>query len=487
MAGMPERVPTGVAGLDEVLNGGLPRNHVYLIKGNPGSGKTTLGMQFLLEGVRRGERALYMTLLHPERELREMAASHGWDLAGVEVVSLTGAAEAESRRAEQTLLPSGEVQLDDVTRAIRSVLDRVRPDRLVLDSIDQLHLLAGDPVLYRRRVVALLRLLDERAVTAIFMQPDENGAAFSTLAHGVVVLDTVVPPYGETRRRLRVEKVRGSSFAGGLHALRIHTGGVEVFPRLPSTGGMAAILEPAHSGIVALDAMLGGGLEFGTACLIAGQTGTGKSAIATAYARAAVSRGQHAVVVLFDERIPTFLTRSAGIGMDLAPLLAAGALTIREIKIGGVSVGEMAHHLRKSVEEKGAKVVVIDSLTGYSAAFASEPRALGQLHDMLGYLGQHGVLSLMTVSEHGLSNPDRLPEDASYIADTVVLLRRFEAGGAVRLAISVVKKRHGDHERTIRELRITSEGIVIGEALTGFQGVLSGTPRFIGRREMLMD
>ena len=482
------RISTGVTGLDEILGGGLPGNHVYLLQGPPGSGKTTISIQFLLEGVRHGEKNLYITLLQARRELDETFASHGWSLAGIEIVSLLGAAEAESRLSEQTLLPSSEVQLDDVVNGIREAIDRVKPARLVFDSIDQLRLLANDPALYRRKVLMILRMLEDRSITALFTEPTARNEEFKTLCHGVIMLDMVMPRYGEMRRRLWVEKVRGAAFAGGYHSLRIRTGGVVVYPRLPlRESAIRHEWLAAHSGNEELDALLGGGLEFGTACLIAGQTGTGKSTMASEYACAAAKRGEHAVVYLFDERLDTFVRRSEGLGTDVVPLMDKGMLAVKEVSVGELSAGQLADLLRTAVEDMQARVVVIDSISGYFASLPEEPQLAAQLHEMLAYLSQHNVLSLITLAEHNPRAGGPVFINASYIADSVVQLRRFEAFGRVRIAISVIKKRHGNHEKTIRELQITENGLVLGEPLDEFQGVLTGEPVFVGKRNKLME
>ena len=484
-----DRVSTGVPGLDEILHGGLPPRHVYLLEGGPGAGKTTLGLQFLREGVRRGEKVLYITLIHAKRTLEEMAASHGWDLEGVEIVSLAVASEAESKAAEQTLLPTWEVQLTDVIDAVKHALDRVKPTRVVFDSVEQFRLLAGDAVIYRQRILAMQRLMEERNATSIFVETSHATPEFKTLAHGVITLDTLVPPYGEMHRRIHIGKMRSVAFVGGFHSFNIQTGGIEVYPRLPHA---AQVVQKewsyATSGIDELDAMLEGGLAYGTSCLIAGQAGTGKTTLSTAYAYSEAKRGSRSTVFLFDERIDTFLKRAKGFGMDLPPLIEQGLIAVQRVDIGDMSTGEFGQRLREAVEQHKARIVVIDSLSGYASAMADEPQVIGQLHDTMTYLGQHGILTLMTASEHGIVGTPSRTFDASYIADTVVLLRRFEAMGTIRLAVSVIKRRYGNHEKTIRELQITSaKGVVIGQPLKEFQGVLTGEPTFVGEPKKLME
>jgi circadian clock protein KaiC len=481
-------VPTGVSGLDEILRGGFPPNHVYLLEGDPGAGKTTLGLQFLLEGVRRGEKVLYLTLLHERRTLDEMAVSHGWDLAGVEIISLVSASEAESSMAGQTVLPSSEVQLSSVMDAIKEAVDRIKPSRVFFDSIDQLRLLAGDAVIYRQKVLALQWLLETRNTTAIFADMIRVIPEFKTLAHGAIILDTVMRAYGEIHRRIHVEKMRNVPFVGGYHSFRIQTGGLEVYPRLPHTSKVVQLeWSFALSGINELDAMLGGGLAFGTSCLIAGQTGTGKTSLATAFAYAAAKRGENSSIFLFDERIDTFLKRAQGLGMDVSPLMEQGLIRVQRVDIGDMSGGEFAQRMRDEVEQHNAKVVILDSLTGYASVMPDEPQLIGQLHDTMTYLDQHGVMSLITTSEHGIVGTQSPLVDASYIADAVVLIRRFEAMGTVRIAVSVIKKRYSGHEKSIRELQITPQGIVVGQPLTEFQGVLTGEPTFVGERRELIE
>ena len=482
------RVSTGVPGLDEILRGGFPPNHVYLLEGGAGTGKTTFGLQFLREGVRLGEKVLYLTLLHDKQTLVEMAISHGWDLTGVEIVSLVSASDAESRVAEQTLLPSSEVQLTNVIDAIKVAVDRVKPARVVFDSIEQFRLLAADQLIYRQRIMAMQRLLEECKTTAIFVEATHESPEFKTLAHGVIVLDTVMRAFGEMHRRIHVEKMRGVAFAGGYHSFSILTGGIEVYPRLPhAQKTLQSEWSFATSGVAGLDTMLGGGLAFGTNCMIAGQVGTGKSTLATAYAYTAAKQGQHATIFLFDERIDTFLKRSGGLGMDLPPLIEQGLITVRRIDIGDMSAGEFAQHLREAVDRRQAKIVIIDSLTGYASAMTDEPQLVGQLHDTMTYLGQQGVMSLLVASQQGFIGSQTTMIDASYVADTVLLLRRFESMGTVRVAVSAIKKRYGDHEKTIREFQITSKGIVVGQPLTEFQGVLSGEPTYIGASRKLIE
>lgn len=473
------RVPSGVPGFDDILHGGLPPNHVYLLGGVPGTGKTTFGLQFLLEGVRRGEKVIYITLLQDQRTVAEMAVSHGWDMTGVHVCSMVSSSEVELRAAEQTLLPSSEVQLNTVIDAIKEAVDRIKPARVVLDSIEQLRLLAGDPAIFHQKILALQMLLEANNATSIFVATKKED--IETLAHGSISLEMMARPYGELLRRLLVLKMRGVSFVGGYCSFRIQTGGIEVFPRLPRAGKMAKPEFPiAASGVVELDAMLGGGLTFGTSCLISGQAGTGKSSLATTYAFAAAKRGQRVAIFLFDERGDILVKRAKGLGMNLTPLIEKGLITLQRVAPGEISGDEFAHRLRAAVEQHEVKMMVMDSLTGYASAMSNESELILRLHDTVTYLGDRGVLTLITTIEHGIVGTQVSNVDASYIADSVVLIRRFEAIGAVRLAVSVIKTRTGDHEKNIRELQITSHGIVVGQPLTNFQGVLTGVPTLVG-------
>ncbi len=482
-----QKAPTGIPGLDAILGGGLPRGHAVLVQGGPGTGKTTLAMQFLLDGVRRGERTLLVTLLQSERDLRETAASHGWDLEGIEIAALFSATQEESATARQTLLHPTEVQLNETMAAIEEALDRVTPARVVFDSIDEIRLLAQDPGTYRHRLLRLKAMLEAREVTALLTAGTEEDVEALTLVHGAVRMEKVVPNYGAARRRLLITKMRGMTFVEGYHNFRIETGGIAVYPRLLiSTEPSRPDWKLVSSGIAELDSLLGGGLEEGTACMLAGQSGTGKSTVAATYACAAARRGDGAAIFLFDERIDTYLRRAQGMGVDLAPLMEAGRVRVQQVNVGEISAGELADNMRQAVEHDGARVVVLDTLTGYFNSLPEEPLLMVQMHEMLAYLGQHGVLTLLVVTEHGITGGAPESIDVSYLADAVVLLRRFEAGGMVRLAISVPKKRHGDHEKTLRELQLSSEGIRVGPPLKDFHGLLCGTPTYRGPRQRLM-
>ena len=486
------KAATGISGLDAVLGGGLPRNWIYLVQGTPGTGKTTLGLQFLLEGLRVGERVLYITLSHTERELNEIAESHGWSLDKMPIHEFSAGEAVAYITSEQTVFHTADVELKETTDAILEAVTRTGPARLVFDPIEQIRLLTDSPLRYRSQLLTFKQALSDLECTTLFLtgEPEaQSDRQLGTLAHGALVLEQRAPDYGDVRRRLKVDKGRGMRYRGGYHSFRIRTGGLEVFPRLEtpaSTSGGAGQRTVVKSGVGELDNLLGGGLEGGTACLLVGPTGTGKSTLATLYAHTAAARGERAAVFLFDERPETFHARSQGMGLDLKPQLEAGTVRLQQVDAGELSPGEFAHTVREAVGEGGAKVVVIDSLTGYLNAMPQETLLVAQLHELLTYLSWKGVLTLLIMAERGvLGSGDLEPLDVSYLADTVLLLRHFEAEGRLRLAVSVIKKRYGPHETTIRELRITPAGIQVGDPITMFSGVLTGAPTYEGRAEGL--
>lgn len=477
------KVATGIKGLDAILTGGLPGGELHLLQGSAGTGKTTIGLQFLLEGAASGEAVLFVTFSQTKAALRRIAASHGWSLEGVEVHELTGA-EAAHDRAEQTLFHTADVELGEMTASIFAVVEQLRPARVVFDSVTSLRLLAGDPLRYRRQLLTMRRFFAERpGTTVLFLDGDELDTALEDTMHGVIQLDRLPPEYGDVRRRLSVIKMRGMAFNGGYHNYRIHTGGLDVYPRIrPRKKDSSTLGGVIKSGVAGLDTLLGGGLEGGTACLIVGPTGTGKSSVATLYAYEAAKLGKRAALFCFDERPETLLARSEGLGMDLRPLVKDGLVTIRPISTAELSPGEFSQLVRDAVEQGQAKVVLMDSLTGYFHSMPQEEALLSQMHDLLTYLSENGVLSILIVSQHGLIGQGiQGPLDVSYMADSVVLLRHFEAAGAVRKAISVIKKRNGPHETTIRELKLAPGGIAVGEPIKDFSGVLSGMPIFQGQ------
>lgn len=476
------KAATGIKGLDTILAGGLPLGELHLVQGGTGTGKTTIGLQFLIEGAAAGEKVLFITFAQTEATLRRIAASHGWSLDGVEIEELTGA-DAVHDKAEQTLFHTADVELGETTDSIFAAVERLQPDRVVLDSVTSLRLLAGDPLRYRRQLLTLRKFFAERPGTVLFLDSEAPDAALEDTMYGVIRLERQAPEYGDVRRRLSIAKMRGMSFNGGYHNFRIRTGGLDVFPRIrPQESGESALRETLTSGVAGLDTLLDGGLEEGTACLIIGPTGTGKSSVSTLYACEAAKRGKRAAVFCFDERPETLLARSEGLGMKLRELVAQGLISIKPISTAELSPGEFSQLVRNAVEQEGAKVVLMDSLTGYFHSMPQEEALLAQMHDLLAFLSNSGVLSILVVSQHGMIGQGiQGPLDVSYMSDTVILLRHFEAAGSVRKAISVLKKRTGPHETTIRELKLIPGGIAVGEPIKDFSGVLSGMPTFQGQ------
>lgn len=479
------RAATGIEGLDDVLRGGLRPNRLYLIEGIPGSGKTTLAMQFLQEGVRRGEPVLYVTLSESAEELREVADSHGWSLDGITIRELAPSESSLHPDEQYTMFHPSEVELSETTKTILADVERMKPARMVFDSLSELRLLAGNPLRYRRQILALKQFFSGRNCTVLLLDDltsTERDLQVQSIAHGVVRLEQINPEYGAERRRLLVVKYRGVSVRGGYHDYIIQRGGLAVFPRIVANEHRPpVVMEKLGSGIVELDTLLGGGIERGTSTLIVGAPGSGKSSLATQFVVSAAARGQNAALFIFDESLHTLLSRSAGLGIDLQKHMDSGRVTIRQVDPAELSPGEFGHALRRAVEQQNATVVVVDSLNGYLNAMPEERFLTIQLHELLTYLGQAGVATLLIGAHQGLiGGPMIAPVDASYLADAVVLLRYFEAKGEVRQAISVVKKRGGAHERSIREFRMEQGRISVGQPLREFRGVLTGVPTFEG-------
>jgi circadian clock protein KaiC len=472
---------TGVAGLDDILMGGLSPGHVYLLEGSPGTGKTTIALQFLLEGAKLGETGLYITMSETEQELREGAASHGWTIAdGVRVFELVPPENLLDDEHQQSLLYSSDLELGETTKAVFGAIDRTRPVRIVIDSLSEIRLLAQSSLRYRRQILAMKHYFAKQGATVLMLDDlttDTNDKTVHSLAHGVIRLEGLTPSYGAERRRLRVIKYRGQSFRGGFHDFIIAEGGVQVFPRLVSgehkTGFARDVLT---SGIGELDALLGGGIEQGSSTLVMGPAGSGKSLLTVQFAVAAALRGEKAALFIFDEELGLLTDRTKLMGIDLNALCASGNLFIEQVDAAELSPGEFAHRVRAQVDRHGVKTVVIDGLNGYQSAMPEENFLILHIHELLQYLNRQGTSTFLTVAQHGLVGEMKAPVDITYLADTVILLRFFEAFGQVRRAISIIKKRYGTHENTIREIRIDSQGIAIGEPLQGFQGVLRGTP-----------
>jgi circadian clock protein KaiC len=486
------QVATGIEGLDQILAGGLPHHCLYLIKGESGTGKTTLGLQFLLEGARLGQSTLYITLSESIRDIEAVAASHGWTLDGVHVHEMSIIHSAQRMAVEQTIFPTSQVELNEVTDEIVEVVRRTQPERIVFDSLHEISLLAETPLRYRHQILGIRQVMVECGATVLFLDREataSSGATLHSLVHGVIVLEQLPREYGDVRRRLRVSKMRGMPFQEGYHDFRIQSGGLAVFPRLHSTlPESTRQRSPVYSGVAELDALLGGGLEPGTACLLIGQTGTGKTTTALLFALNVVRRGGRIAVFLFEERLSTLFARMASLNMDLRPFVDSGHIHLREINAGEIAPGEFAHWVNQEVAVHGAEVVIIDSLNGYLNAMPQDRQLLIQMHELLAYLGKQQVLTLLTMTQHGMLGMDSHAEiDVSYLADTVLLLRHFEAVGMIRQAISVVKKRHGWHEKTIREIQLGADGVQVGQPLTTFQGILTGHPVFTGQHNSLLD
>lgn len=483
----PALVRTGIEGLDDILHGGLPPNRTYLVEGTPGSGKTTLATQYLLEGVRNGESCLLVTLSESEEEMRASSRSHGWSLDGIRIVEVIASEESLRPDARYTMFHPSEVELGETVRAVLAEAERSKPARLVFDSLSELRLLAQNPLRYRRQILALKQHFGRQKCTVLLID-DKTGEVgdvhLHSLAHGVISLERSSPEYGTMRRRLQIIKMRGSDFRAGYHDYVIRKGGLDVFPRLVAAEHKADYpRELVHSGLGPMDDLLGGGLARGTSTLLLGPAGTGKSTLASQYAAAAAKRGEGAALFLFDESIDTFVERSAGLGLDVSGLADAGRLILRQVDPAELSAGEFAHSVRRTVERENCRVIVIDSLNGYLNAMPSERHLMLHLHELLTYLGQQGVTTLLIMAQHGLVGKTfDVPVDTSYLADTVILMRYFEMFGEVRQAVSVIKKRTGRHEHTIREVHFeASRGIVVGEPIRNLQGVLSGSPIYVGR------
>ena len=480
---------TGISGLDHILVGGFPRDRFYLVEGDPGVGKTTLGLQFLLEGVRVGEKGLYVTLSESRDELLQVAAAHGWSLDGIAVVELSAIEEQLAADAQTTLLHPAEVELTQTTSVITAEVERVRPQRVVLDSLSELRLLAGSPLRYRRQILALKQFFIGKNCTVLLLDEgsiDERDVQVQSIAHGVITLKNMAPDYGGERRRLRVLKLRGIDFRGGFHDYVIRRGGLIVFPRLvaaddrhPPEGGKLA------SGIPGLDALTGGGLDWCTSNLLIGPAGTGKSVLATSYIAAATNAGLRVAFYTFDETISLLRNRAPVVKLDLDKHLGSGLLVVQQVDPAESSPGEFADKVRAEVRA-GARLVVIDSLNGYLAAMPDERHLVLHLHELNSFCTQCGALTLMLAEQKGLVGPMQTQIDVTYLADTVVVLRHFEAAGEMRQAISMMKKRSGGHERFIRELKIDASGVRVGQPLHDFQGVLTGTPVFHGKQDSML-
>ena len=473
---------TGIEGLDHILLGGFPRNHVYLLQGDPGVGKTTLALQFLLEGIREGETALYITLSETKDELKAVAESHHWDISKVHICEqLVG--EGSLQDDDTTVFYPSEIELGQTIKTMLDEVERVKPERVVLDSLSEIRLLAQSTLRYRKQILALKQFFAGRNITVLFLDDrtaEVNDLQLQSVPHGVVELERYTPLYGAARRRLQLVKVRGLNFRDGYHDFNIKTGGIIVYPRLVAAEHRKIVeFERLPSGLVPLDQMLGGGVDRGTSTLIMGPAGSGKSALSTQYAIAAAKRGERAAIFMFEESMSSFFNRSESIGMPLREYADKGLIIIKQVDPAQLQPGELAHLVRHVVEVDKVRVLIIDSLNGYLNAVPEERFLLLHLHELLAYLGQNGVATILVFAQHGLLGAAmQSVVDVSYLADCVILMRYYEAMGRIHKAISIVKKRSGMHETAIREFKMDDKGISIGEPLEKFRGILTGIPTY---------
>jgi circadian clock protein KaiC len=486
-----DRVSTGVRGLDEILGGGLPRGHVYLVEGESGAGKTTLGLQFLIDGRDQGGVPLWITLSETERELQQIAASHGWSLDGIRVCAPLSPRRPFDPDEHYSFFSPSDVELDQIRQTIMQVVDEVRPTHVVVDPFSDIRHLARDVLRYRREVLTLREFFTGCECTVLLMQEMTRGTPgdlqAEALVHGYMTLHQDSPEYGGQRRRLRVHKMRGIPFRDGYHDVAIHTGGMSVYPRLIASEHLGeASEEQLLSGVPELDALLGGGIERGSSLLIMGAAGVGKSTMATHYAVSAAEAGDRGAMFVFDEGVRTLRARGEKLGLPVGTHIESGMLRVEQIDSAEYSPGRFTQRVMQAVDE-GARLVVIDSLSGYVNAMPEERFLATHLHELLTSLSHRNVITMLTLAQHGVIGEVTSPVDISYLADTVLLLRYFEAAGAIRRAISVVKKRSGSHEVYVREMTIGASGLRIGQPLRQFQGVLTGLPRFSGDASQLAD
>jgi circadian clock protein KaiC len=485
------RAATGVAGLDEILGGGFARNRLHLLEGSPGTGKTTIALQFLMEGARQGEAGIYISLAETEHELRAGARSHGWMIdKQVEIFELVSPESVLDPDQQQSLLYSSDLELGETIKRIFEAIERVKPKRVVIDSLSEIRLLAQSSLRYRRQILALKHYFAQHNSTVVMLDDltaEAMDQAVHSIAHSVIHLDQLAPVYGGERRRLRVVKCRGQAFRGGFHDFIIGAGGVKVFPRLVAAEHRSGFSGRIFgSGIDKLDQLLGGGISAGSSTLVIGPAGTGKSLLSLQYINAAVKRGERAAIFVFDEELGLLLNRAKGMGIDLPRLRDEGKVIVEQMDAAELTPGEFSHRVRDCVDRENIKMVAIDSLNGYQAAMPEEQFLVLHLHELLQYLNRRGAATFLTIAQHGMVGDMKQTIDLTYLADTVILLRYFEAMGRIRRAMSVIKKRTGAHEDTIREFRIDATGLSLGEPLSEFQGVLRGVPTYVGGTGPLM-
>jgi circadian clock protein KaiC len=486
----PDRVSTGIIGLDFILKGGLPKERLYLLQGNPGTGKTTMGLQFLLEGEAKGETGLYITLSESKDELIAVGKSHDWDLGKLNIFDLTISGDTLLDDSRYTVFHPSEVELDETTKKILNEVERINPSRIVFDSLSEMRMLASEPLRFRRQILALKQYFNGRQCTVMMLDDltvQSSQRQLESIAHGVITLEYVPTEYGKQRHSLRVVKMRGVNFQSGSHDFNIETGGIVVFPRLGSPGTFKTF-EPGTIMTNSKDLeQLLGGLDYGTSTILTGPAGIGKSTMALMYSCTAAEKGERSAIYLFDENIETLYKRTAALNLDVRRYVAEGLINLRQIKLAELTPGELAYMVSQDVEVNNTRVVVIDSVNGYLMSTPQERFLTMQFHELLGYLNRRGVVSILVVGQYGLVGNMQSPIDMSYLADSVVLLRYFEAEGEVRQAISVLKKRTGKHERTIREFLIDHGGVQLGQPLSEFRGVLTGVPVYEGKNENLME
>jgi circadian clock protein KaiC len=477
----------GIKGFDEILRGGLPVNRLYLLQGEPGTGKTTVSLQFLLEGIRKGEPGLYITFSETKDEIHAVARSHGWDISHVHLLELSAIEEQLKPEAVNTVFHPAQVEMNQTTQILFNEVERTKPLRVVFDSVSEMRMLAETPLRYRRQMLSLKQFFSGKNCTVVLLDDltaSPTDLQVQSIVHGVINLQKLHPHFGNERRRLNIVKLRGVNFVGGHHDYSIEHGGVKIFPRI-LTSDRPATFERGmiSSEIQGLDNLLGGGLDRGSSNLFMGPAGTGKSTLSIQYAYESAKRGEHACIFAFEESIHTLLARTNALGMDIQKYMDSGLLHVEKIDPAQLSPGEFADHIRTAVLENHTRVVVIDSLNGYIHAMPEETYLILQLHELLAYLGGQGVVSILVLAQQGLMGNMTTPIDLTYLADTVLVTRYYEADATIKKAVSVIKKRGGFHESTIRDLKLSSKGVEVGKPLVEFRGILTGVPMFAGANE----
>jgi circadian clock protein KaiC len=483
-----KRLKTGINGFDNVLSGGFPENRLYLLQGEPGTGKTTLAFQFLLEGVSKGETCLYISFSESREELQNVADSHGWDISQLNMLELGSIEDQLKPESQNTVFYPSEVEMNQTTSVLYSEVERIKPHRVVFDSISEMRMLAESSLRYRRQMLALKQFFAKQKCTVLLLDDlttSPKDLQVQSIVHGVINLQKLHPEFGNERRRINIVKLRGIEYLGGFHDYIIQRGGVEVFPRMTAADHDTKVVHKSYSsGIKELDTLLGGGLDAGTSTLFLGPAGTGKSTLSLQYAYAAAERGEKSIIFAFEENLATLLMRSKSIGMDVEKHLKSGMMKITKVDPAQLSPGEFADRIKNAVLNDGFKVVSIDSLNGYLHAMPEEQFLTLQLHELLAFLSGQGVATLLVLAQQGMmGHMMNTPIDLTYLADTVVITRYFELSGMVRKAVSVIKQRSGLHESTIREFSLGKDGVSVGKPLTQFKAVLTGVPTFMGELE----